>query len=64
MTLTTDDMLVSLRFSWSVTLTSEADQWCLRLYSERHQGTEHTYRGADLARVVARAWAGERGDRG
>ncbi len=60
---TTEAMLESLREGWSVTLMSGSDGWCLTLRSERNEGTEHTYRGHDLGRIVRRAWAGEAGDK-
>lgn len=64
------EMLDQLAEAWDVTLTSHAlgpssVEWQLVIRNDRAYKDErpfsHLYRGT-LASVVARAWAGERGD--
>lgn len=62
-------MLSELREGWRVTLRSDENGWNLEVVSKPpYRGfgdrlpSQHRYVGADLPKLVARAWAGEPGD--
>jgi hypothetical protein len=58
-----DAMLTDLREArWVVEIASDLDGWILVITSLDNLSHTATYEGESLARIVAKAWAGERGD--
>ncbi len=63
-----EDMLNTLRQTWNVTLTADAEGFELTLvagpdaWPDEPVRDRHVYLGGTLSRVVTRAYAGERGD--